>query len=442
MSTQPRLQLRNGTYYIRVAIPRNLRPIIGKHEICKSLKTANRYEALRRLSLESAAIDAILCAEPSAMAAMLKETKERTTTPFIQPFYADALLDSSHKVVNPSSITLDALMQSYLDSPSRSNLKRKSRDNYATIFTFFKQSLGAATPVNNITREDCRNVRDLLLQLPSNAQKHFPDTKPQDIVKLKAAKNLPKLAPSNVNKYITNLSSLFSWAVVEEYMERNPAKALTVADNVKAADKRLPFSAEQLQCIFSQTLHDEKQSKASRFWIPLISLYTGMRLNEICQLEVDDIQTKEGISIIVVSDGERSSKQLKTEASRRIIPIHPKLIEAGLLEYHKQMKTTLELRLFPEIKMTAKGNYSDAFSKWFARHLIAINVKTDTNCFHSFRHNFRDALREAGISRDIAMALGGWSSNGGTEEIYGSGFSVQRMHEAIIKIEYDALVTG
>lgn len=433
MTIQPRLQLRNGTYYIRVAIPRKLRPFIGKHEICKSLKTANKYEAMRLLSTESASIDALLCAEPSAMFAMLREPKQRNISSLA------TLPSSSHAASTPSSITLDALMQSYLDSPSRRNLKRKSRDNYATIFAFFKQCLGATTPVNAITREDCRNARDLLLQLPSNAQKHFPDKKPQEVVKLKAAKALPKIAPSNVNKYITHLSSLFSWAVVEEYMERNPAKALTVADNVKAVDKRMPFTVEQLQLIFSQTLHDEKHRKASKYWIPLISLYTGMRLNEICQLEVNDIQVKEGIPIILVSEGDDNNKQLKTEASRRVIPVHPALVTAGLLQHVEQMNRNAASRVFPELTRTSKGNYSDAYSKWFARHLIAVGAKTNTNCFHSFRHNFRDALREAGISRDIAMALGGWNNNGGTEEIYGRGFSVQRLHDAISQIEYCGL---
>jgi hypothetical protein len=112
MTIQPRLQLRNGTYYIRVAIPRKLRPIIGKHEICKSLKTANRYEALRLLSAESAAIDAMLCADPSVMVAMLQDKMQRTVAaPFTN---ADTLLKGSHIPNIPSGITLEALIQSDL----------------------------------------------------------------------------------------------------------------------------------------------------------------------------------------------------------------------------------------------------------------------------------------------------------------------------------------
>lgn len=33
------------------------------------------------------------------------------------------------------------------------------------------------------------------------------------------------------------------------------------------------------------------------YWIPLIALYTGMRLNEICQLDVADIQIVEGVDL-------------------------------------------------------------------------------------------------------------------------------------------------
>ncbi len=52
------LQRRRNRWYVRVVVPEALRPIIGKTEIIRSLKTEVRKEAEERLSLERARVDA------------------------------------------------------------------------------------------------------------------------------------------------------------------------------------------------------------------------------------------------------------------------------------------------------------------------------------------------------------------------------------------------
>jgi integrase len=41
--------------------------------------------------------------------------------------------------------------------------------------------------------------------------------------------------------------------------------------------------------------------RRSRFWIPLIALFSGMRLNEICQMDTADVQEIEGTLCFSVS---------------------------------------------------------------------------------------------------------------------------------------------
>ena len=53
------LQRRRNRWYVRVVVPEPLRPIIGKTEIIRSLKTEVRKEAEERLSLERARVDAL-----------------------------------------------------------------------------------------------------------------------------------------------------------------------------------------------------------------------------------------------------------------------------------------------------------------------------------------------------------------------------------------------
>jgi integrase len=90
------------------------------------------------------------------------------------------------------------------------------------------------------------------------------------------------------------------------------------------------------------------------------------------------------------------------------------------------------------------GYYSDPFSKWFRRFLERAGAARPKTCFHSFRHCFRDGLREARIDHDVALALGGWASVSGKEgaetaEAYGRGFRVATLFDAIQQINYPSL---
>ncbi len=131
-------------------------------------------------------------------------------------------------------------------------------------------------------------------------------------------------------------------------------------------------------------------------------------------------------------------KKLKSDAARRSVPLHPELRRCGFPEYVEGMRASGERRLFPELKPDRRGYYSDAFQKWFTRFLRKAGAATPRTSFHSFRHNFRDALREAGAGRDAVLALGGWAA-GGTEEIYGGGLSPRSLAAVMSKVEYPGL---
>lgn len=60
--------------------------------------------------------------------------------------------------------------------------------------------------------------------------------------------------------------------------------------------------------------------------------------------------------------------------------------------------------------------------------------------FHSFRHNYRDALREAEIGLERVRALGGWRRDSdGEEAIYGKGLKAATLYREIEKVRYAGL---
>lgn len=70
--------------------------------------------------------------------------------------------------------------------------------------------------------------------------------------------------------------------------------------------------------------------------MPLLGLFTGARLGELCQLRTVDVQMVGGLpALVLTDDGEDQS--IKSEAGHRTVPIHSELLRLGFLEYVETM---------------------------------------------------------------------------------------------------------
>jgi integrase len=78
-------------------------------------------------------------------------------------------------------------------------------------------------------------------------------------------------------------------------------------------------------------LRDGLKDHPERYWIPLIGLFYGMRLNEIYQLHLEDIREEGGLLCFDIN--KKGDKELKTASSRRLIHVHPVLLDLGFKEY-------------------------------------------------------------------------------------------------------------
>jgi hypothetical protein len=135
-------------------------------------------------------------------------------------------------------------------------------------------------------------------------------------------------------------------------------------------------------------------------------------------------------------------KSLKTKSSARIVPVHPVLLEIGFIGFVHRKRHSGSLKLFDDIPVGATGFRSVAFSRWFSRFLVSANATAPLTCFHSFRHGFRDAGRNAKIQRDIVLTLGGWITGGNQSEAadaYGNGYHPRILFEAISAIQFSGL---
>jgi len=434
---------RGAVYQYRVRIPRELVPLFGKTHLNRSLKTAARPEAVR--AVRKVAHEIELAFEQAR--ADDEHTEYATSIPAIaQPTRLNELAD---KVAGQ---TLQQAIDGYMSDPTRS-LSTKSAAVYRTTYKTIAEILGEGAELRTIGRDDCRNLLMVLQRLPSNARKRFPAMSPSEAADHASKHGIAAMSVSNVNEYMNKFSTLLNWALREEWISRNPASGLRLATGATKSERRYPFSTAQLIRIFDAPLYrgcrDDENGYATsgharprrgRFWIPLIGLFSGARLNEICQMHTADLHQVDGIWCFDFQADPADGKNLKTAGSQRLVPIHPTLMDIGLLAYARERHQAGDRRLFPEITIDAFGLYSGRMSRWFARFLETCGAASKGTCFHSFRHLFRDALREAGVEREIALRLGGWAESGGNSHVvgdrYGQGFSPSRLYAAIAAIDF------
>ena len=99
-----------------------------------------------------------------------------------------------------------------------------------------------------------------------------------------------------------------------------------------------------------------------------------------------------------------------------------------------------EAALFPDLKLNSRGCYGPIFSVWFGRFLGILGIKAPGVSFQSFRHTFRDALREGEVGMEAVWSLRGWSSGSGRVDArYGVGLRPKTLYLEIRKVKFPGL---
>ena len=316
---------------------------------------------------------------------------------------------------------------------------------YGPVWRLLRQTLGAQRSLTEIGREEGRQLFETAKALPRGIGKNPALrglTVPQAVEKGRLL-GMPVIAPKTVNGvYIGLMKTIFTWAVREQWMRSNPLAGLSVEELVAEADKRDPFTLAQLNTIFSREpwkpRDEAPKDKPLHFWGPLIALFHGMRRGEIAQLDATSVKIVNGQWVILIRGGD--CKRLKTVNARRMLPVHPELIRIGLLAFAKRQRDANEIKLFPGETPNANGQWGDGFSDWFSRLIQKEDFEGARLGMHSFRHNWQDRAREAGLhGTAIGQELAGRAKGGNTSNNYGSGFSTQTLAVASASINYPGL---
>ncbi|MDE1149136.1 MAG: site-specific integrase [Azospirillaceae bacterium] len=244
----------------------------------------------------------------------------------------------------------------------------------------------------------------------------------------------PKLqADASIEKHLNIVKAIFSLAFNEDAIQTNPAQRVTVTKR-NIGIERIPWDQADIAKLFSCDIFQGALSPKgtfhltanSDFWMPIIAILSGMRCEEIGQMIPDDIQRIDDISVFNVSEIDnagRTIKRIKTRNSRRIVPIHPILIEIGLLSYVDAINAAGHCRLFPDLKPFTAKNGSIKFTKYYSgRHFPNLRQRLELTDprkpFHAFRHTIKAAWKRAGVPLVIQHELLGHATEGGAAAAY------------------------
>jgi integrase len=292
--------------------------------------------------------------------------------------------------------------------------------------------------VSDLSAPKMRSFRDVLLTVPSKRGGLPKDLTIKAMLKMK----LPPISAKTAKDTTVLIGEFLTWMETEGYPVTTGLKGIlssVKSPKKKDAKKRLPFSSDDLCRLFQSDPYLKGQIKrASEYWIPLIALFAGARLAEIAQLHCSDLYEEQGVWVFDLNDD--GDKQLKSDNSRRLVPIHSTLIELGLLDFLKVRRKTSG-RLFPEEERTAEGKF-DAYGKRFASFRRKVGVAAEEGSmldFHSFRHTVRTKLTEASIPEDLIDDIVGHASTSSSigRRVYTHTQLIPQKKEAIEKIAYD-----
>lgn len=310
-----------------------------------------------------------------------------------------------------STVTLREGIAKYLAVQAQKEKRPTTLEKYRNGLEEFLELVGDK-PVAALVREDMREYRRVVHRLPKYRTRVKP-YKGKSVQQL-LAMTIPAadlLTSGAIDDRFVTVSVLLNW-LADEYPATLPhlaqlKKELVVSRKAPTPEKRRAYTEEELRLLFEPTVYTSRKMKKSwQYWLPLMGLLTGARLGELCQLLVTDIKQDEasGVWYFDIND-EAEGKRLKSGAATRLVPMHPALIELGLLKRVAMLQRRKEPHLFPGLFLYADPkNPAKAPSKWFsdyrqARGLGAGPGEVSPLTFHSLRHAFLNRCMLQGLDR-------------------------------------------
>ncbi|WP_238381021.1 site-specific integrase [Alkalilacustris brevis] len=350
--------------------------------------------------------------------------------------YSYAQTPAAHPAPSPvASAPLGRAIEDFMDEHSR-QWPQKTSKQFRAYLNILIEYFGEDRLLGTITKQDASEVKKVLQALPSS-RKTKPALKDLPITEVIKVRGHSTITPKTINSHIDAFRRFFDWAERHAHAPHRLFEGMKVPKAKDGVTERKPYTKEQTSLIFSVLTRNPSglvRSDSHR-WGTLLGMFTGARLNEICQLEIADIKQDGDIWFLDITDEGDDTKRLKAKASKRKVPIHSGLIQLGFLDFVKSREK--QQRLFHDYSYNRNGGYGRNLGRWYNESFLPkLGIKEPALVFHSLRHTMITRLAQAGVPEPIIQSIVGHARAGVTQEVYmREGYTLHQLHQAIEKFQ-------
>lgn len=313
--------------------------------------------------------------------------------------------------------------------------------------------------MHRLTRAHIAAFKAALKELPPNQGKSTADVEAWERIREGRKTKAPKPSLQSIDQKIRHIAPFIffakkkAWVSLEIQDEMELTKSAAGADLQKQEKQSnkvrgsVALSDSELQKLFMQPAFLEGAKKAAwRYWIPLICLHQGARVSEAAGLYSDDVVLIDGVHCLsfipdspedendpdegsddtdrrrkVMAGTGEEYRRLKNKASRRVIPIHPKLIELGFLDFveAKRYCAVRPVHLFSGLRWEDKsmfGRKPSVYMRGLLR-IAGIAVKRQ-KVPHSLRSNYNQVMGKTMLPDTLQSRLLGHSTRSMKDSSY------------------------
>lgn len=313
--------------------------------------------------------------------------------------------------------------------------------------------------VDEYTGREFTKFYDILKALPKHygKAKAWRDLPLTEIVEQTKDAEIERLANKTVKRHFSALGRLYKYLQARsEYPKdaKNPAYGFEFPEGKgRARNKRRMWGGDELTKLFQSPVwtgcfSEDRRSrpgiliiKDDKYWLPLLGLYHGNRLEEFAQLHRSDIRCEDDIWFMDINN--EGDKQLKNEQSKRRVPLHPRIRELGFLDYVLEVANEPTDRIFPKLMPGgADKKLGYFFTKWWTQYRRDIGVYEPGLDYHSFRGGVTTKLAAANYSLDIRNELLGHEGKSVDQQVYLKGMPLDVLAKAVATIEWPEVNVG
>ena len=211
------------------------------------------------------------------------------------------------------------------------------------------------------------------------------------------------LSPRSIQRLLSSCRTFFENLLIEGHIQLSPAQNVSSPKSAQLLPKAMDADLVQRLLDFKPKGMIEIRDKA----LAELLYSSGLRLSEVCQLEVQDLDLKE-----------RTCRVLGKGNKTRIVPVGKKAIQAirDWMIYRSELKASKETSTHA-IFLNNKGNRISARSIQFRLEKLCLQRGIPGINPHMLRHSFAShVLESSGDLRAVQEMLG--HSDIGTTQIY------------------------